>query len=87
MPAPAAVRRFIAHRIGRTIYTLWSPGAGGAAPTSYVLDVTGAFVGAFEFTTRAVSGAVGPGEYRLTVRARNPCGTSAATAQQVVAVP
>jgi hypothetical protein len=76
-----------AYRIGRTLYVTWAPGAFGAAPTSYVLNVTGAFVGGLATNDRALSGAVPPGSYTMSVVAVNPCGASPATAPQTVVVP
>ena len=52
-----------------------------------LLDVTGAFVGGFATTGRALSGTVGPGSYTLSVIAVNPCGASAGSPPQTVVVP
>ena len=85
--APAQPAGFLAYQSGGVLSLLWDPPASGAAPTSYVLNVTGAFVGAVPFTTRAFSTPVPPGTYNFTVAAVNPCGTGAATPVQSVVVP
>ncbi len=84
---PVAPTDVAAYRIGRTVFVTWAPGTTGAAPTGYLLNVTGSFVGAFATNERALSGAVGPGSYTLSVRAVNPCGASAASPPQTVVVP
>ena len=84
---PTAPVGFLAHRLGSTIHVVWQPSAAGPAPTSYQLDVTGAFVGSFTASGRTLSGAAGPGSYGLSVRAVNACGIGAATAEQTVIVP
>ena len=76
-----------AYAVGRTVFVDWAPAATGLAPTSYVLNVTGSYVGAFPVTTRGLSGTVGPGSYTLSVAAVNTCGTSATSAPQTVVVP
>jgi hypothetical protein len=85
--APQTPANFIAYRQARTIVVLWDPPAAGPAPTGYVLNVAGAFVGSLPTTARTLSGAVGPGTYGLSVAATNACGTSRTTPQQVIAVP
>ena len=64
---------------GRTIVVLWDPPVAGAAPTGYVVNVTGSFTGSVAAAGRQLSGTVGPGTYVLAVAATNPCGTSAAS--------
>jgi len=81
---PTDVRSY---RVGRTVFVAWAPGTAGAAPTSYVLNVTGSYVGGFATGGRALSGTVGPGSYTLSVIAVNPCGQSAPAAPQTVVVP
>jgi hypothetical protein len=65
----------------------WEPGTGGAAPTAYVLIVTGPVTESVVTTSRALIGAVGPGAYTLSVVAVNPCGASAAAPPVVLIVP
>ena len=85
LPQPPA--NFVAYRVGRTIFVQWDPPDAGAAPTGYVVDVTGAFTGSVPTSGRQLSGTVGPGTYVLTVASANPCGTGAASSARVVAVP
>lgn len=84
---PEAPANFVVSSAGSVITASWDPAASGAAPTGFVLSVTGAFTGAFPTTLRSLSGAVGPGTYSLSVQATNACGTGAATPAQVVTIP
>ena len=65
----------------------WSLPAAGPAPTAFAVSVTGAFTGTFSTTGRSLSGTVGPGSYTIRVTASNPCGQSAPTAPQTIAIP
>ena len=85
--APVTPANFLAYKTGSVITVLWDPAVSGPAPTGFVLDVTGSFVGSFPTSARSLSGAVGPGTYNLRVSATNPCGTSTPTAVQSVVVP
>ena len=85
--APSAHRRRRLSRRADRGTSTWAPGTFGVAPTSYVLNVTGLFVGGFSTTGRALSGTVGPGSYTLSVVAVNPCGASAGSPPQTVVVP
>lgn len=84
--APGTPAGFLAYRIGNTIFTVWDPATSGPAPTSYVLNVTGAFVGSFTTTGRALSGVAAAGTYNLSLAAVNSCGTSAPSTR-VVTIP
>ncbi len=84
---PAPPSGFLGYALGGTIYAIWDAPQSGAAPTNYVLDVTGAFVGSFATTGRALSGAVPPGTYNLSVRAVNACGQSAPSPVKTVTIP
>ena len=84
---PQAPTNVLAYRVGNTVFVNWAPAPGGPAPTGYVLNVTGSFVGSFPTSGRAMSGTVGPGSYTLTVGATNVCGASAASPPQTVVVP
>ena len=84
---PLPPSRFLAHRVGRTLHVVWDPAASGPAPTSFVLNVSGAFSAALGTPARTLSGTVGPGTYHFSVLAANPCGSSDATAVQTVVVP
>jgi subtilisin-like proprotein convertase family protein len=85
--APLPPANFLAYRIGNTVFVLWDPPAGGPAPTGYILNVTGAYVGSFPTAGRALSGQVPPGSYKLEAIAQNPCGASGPTPPQTVVVP
>jgi len=85
--APGVPQRLVASASGRTLSVFWDPPASGGAPSSYVLNVSGAFVGSFPFATRSITVPVGPGTYTFSVAAANPCGTSGTTPAQSVAIP
>jgi hypothetical protein len=85
--APEIPENFLAYQIGNTIFVLWDPPESGPAPTNYVINVTGAFVGTLSTSARSANGAVGPGTYGLSVSARNPCGSSPLTPEQTVTIP
>ena len=84
---PETPANFVAYRVGRTIFVSWDTAAAGAAPTAYVVNVTGSFTGSVPTSARSVSGTVGPGSYSLTVAATNPCGAGPASQPLVVLVP
>jgi hypothetical protein len=85
--APQAPANFLGYRVGNTVFVVWDAPAAGPAPTGYVLNVSGAFVGSFATTGRSMFGTVGPGSYSLTVVATNACGASVSSPVQVVTVP
>jgi Bacterial Ig domain len=84
---PETPSNFLAYRVGNTLIVLWDPAATGTAPTSYLVNVTGASIASIPTPTRSLSGGVGPGSYTLSVVAVNACGGSAPTAVQTVIVP
>lgn len=84
--APPVPIRLVAYAVGRTIYASWEQPKVGSAATSYVITSTGALNGDVPITGRRVSATVGPGDYVLTVRAVNQCGTSAASSYSSVRV-
>ena len=81
---PQAPSNLLAHRVGSTIFVSWDPAAAGPAPTAFILNVSGSFVGSFGTTGRALSGVVAPGSYTFNVVAQNPCGNGPATAPVTV---
>ena len=85
--APNPPSRFLAYNVGNVVTVVWEPAPSGSAPTGYVLEVSGAFSGAFPTAARTLSGTVGAGTYSLRVRALNACGASAFTAAQSITVP
>jgi hypothetical protein len=84
LPQPPS--RVIAYRERAAVTILWEPPLDGAAPSDYIVTVTGAFAGSFTTPARSMSGTVGPGAYTLTVSSRNACGTSPPSAPQTVVV-
>jgi len=78
---------FVAFRVGNVITALWDAPDLGPAPTGYVLNVGGSFVGGLALPGKTVSGAVGPGTYLLNVQATNYCGSGLPTPTQAVTVP
>ncbi len=85
--APLSVANFAAYNVGATLFLAWDTAASGPAPTGYVLNVTGAFVGAVPIGARAISAPVPAGTYNLSVVATNACGNSASTAVRTVTIP
>ncbi|MGH9174883.1 MAG: hypothetical protein ACRD1H_11020, partial [Vicinamibacterales bacterium] len=85
--APLTPTNFLASKAGSVITVVWDPAASGAAPTGFVLNVSGSFVGSFPTTQRSLSGTVGAGTYTLSVYATNACGASAATSSQTIVIP
>jgi hypothetical protein len=77
----------VASKDGTLITVLWERVTSGPAATGFIVNVTGAFVGAFPTTLRSLSGAVGPGAYTISVQATNMCGNSAPTLPQTVVIP
>lgn len=84
---PQAPTSFVAYREGRTIVVFWDPPAAGAAPTSYVVSVTGTITGSVATTGRLLSGTLGPGTYVVTVAASNACGTGPGAGARTITVP
>jgi len=84
-PAPPAA--FSLTTQGGRVFLDWLPPPSGAAVTSYVLAVSGAFNGALPTSTRSLAVPVGPGSYSVRVASVGPCGTSAFTSPQTVVVP
>ena len=85
--APLPPENFLAYKIGNTAHVVWEPSATGFATTGYVLQVTGGLTLTLPTNLRALSGAVPPGTYNLSVIATNTCGSSAATAVQTIVIP
>jgi hypothetical protein len=81
---PQAPSNLLAHRVGSTIFVSWDPAAAGPAPTAFILNVSGSFVGSFGTTGRALSGVVAPGSYTFNVVGQNPCGNGPASAPVTV---
>lgn len=84
---PQPVTNFLAYQLGGTLFLNWDAPAAGAAPSGYVLDVTGSYVGSIRLLQRALSAPVPSGAYTFSVVATNPCGSSVGTLPQTVTVP
>ncbi len=85
--APQPVANFVAYKNDGILWLNWDSPATGTAPTSYLLNVTGAFVGSIPTPLKALSGAVPAGTYNFSVVATNTCGSSAPTPVQSVTIP
>jgi len=85
--APLPPANFLAFNTGNTLFLGWDTAATGPAPSSFVIGVTGSFVGSVPIGGREISGAVPPGTYHVSLQAVNVCGGSAFTAAQTVVVP
>jgi hypothetical protein len=85
--APVVPSNVLAYAVGRQVTVLWDAPTTGPAATSYMVNVSGAFTGAFPVAARTIGGTVAPGTYNLSVAAVNACGTGPASAVQTVVVP
>ena len=85
--APQAPERYLAYKVGTTLFVSWDAPSAGPAPTEYMLRATGAAVGTFTIPGRLAFATVGSGTYNLSVLARNPCGLSPETRPQAVTIP
>ncbi|MEZ5420891.1 MAG: hypothetical protein R2708_26610 [Vicinamibacterales bacterium] len=85
VPLPAA--NFQAYKSGGTLFLLWDPPASGPAPTGYVLNVTGSFVGSLAMAGRSFSIGAPPGTFNLALVSTNACGSGTPTATQTVSFP
>ena len=85
MPQPPA--NLLAYRVGNTIFVTWDPAASGPAPTGFVLNVSGSFVGSFGTAGREIERRRRPWLLHHHVFAANPCGNGPATAPITVTVP
>jgi hypothetical protein len=85
--APLPPASFLAFNSGNTLFLAWDTASSGPAPSSFVIGVTGSFVGNVPIGGREVSGVVPAGTYNLSLQAVNACGGSAFTAVQTVVVP
>ncbi len=54
-----------AMKTGARISLFWDLPVSGPAPTSFTVNVNGAFNGSFPLTTRSIAGDVGPGFYTI----------------------
>jgi len=85
--APQSPANFVAYNVGATLFLAWDTAASGPAPTGYLLNVSGAFVGAVPTGARAISAPVPAGTYNFSVVATNACGSSSPTAVRTVTMP
>ena len=85
--APQVPANFLAFKSGGDLFLSWDPPVSGTAPTGYVLNVTGSFVGALPMASRSFSGPGPAGTFNLSVIATNPCGASPPTATRTVSFP
>jgi hypothetical protein len=85
---PQAPANFVLAKLGNVAYLLWDLPSSGPAPTEYVLNVTGSFIGSIPLgTARTYSAVPGQGTYHLSVQALNACGPGAATSVQTITFP
>lgn len=84
--APAAPARLRALQSGGRVTVFWDPPASGAAPSSYLLSVSGGLNATVPMTEREVSAPVPSGTYTLTVAGANACGTGPASAAHTFTV-
>lgn len=85
--APQVPANFLAFNSGGILFLSWDPPVNGAAPSGYLLNVTGSVVGTLPVVTRTFSAPGPAGTFNLSVIATNPCGASASTAIRTVSFP
>ena len=85
--APQAPANFLAFSSGGVLFLSWDPPVSGAAPSGYLLNVTGSVVGTLPVLTRTFSAPGPAGTFTLSVIATNSCGASASTAITTVSFP
>ena len=84
---PEVPSNVLGYRVGNVANVVWDPPAAGPAASSYVLIVSGSFVGSLATTARSVSAPAPPGSYTVGVVAVNPCGSSPPSAPQTIVIP
>ena len=84
---PQVPANFLAFNSGGILFLSWDPPVNGAAPSGYLLNVTGSVVGTLPMNTRTFSAPGPAGTFNLSVIATNPCGASASTAIRTVSFP
>ena len=84
---PQAATNFLAYKSGGTLFLLWEPPVSGPAPSGYVLQVTGSYVGSLPLSSRSFAIAAPPGTFTLAVAATNACGTGVATTPKSLSFP
>lgn len=72
---------------GVVVTASWQLPSSGAAPTGYLLLVSGAFSGVVPLSTRSIAAPAPAGTYTLSVVAIGSCGQSPPTPSQTVTVP
>ena len=86
--APLPPADFLAFDGGGNMLSLaWDAAAAGAAPSGFVLAVTGSFMGSVPVSGRRLNAAVPSGAYGLRLQAVNACGASAFSPVQTVVIP
>ena len=83
---PSTPINFSVQAAGSLIVASWSLPASGAAPAEYFVDVRGAINGSYQASALTWSRGFGDGDYLLSVRASNACGSSAPTRSHQVRV-
>lgn len=76
---PAAPVRLRTIQGGGRVTVFWDPPPDGAAPSSYLLSVSGGLNATIPMGERTVSAPVPPGTYTLTIAGANACGTGPAS--------
>lgn len=85
--APLTPINYVAATAGSRLYLGWDAAAGGPAPATFVINVTGTFAGALRTSARRFEATAPAGTYAISVAAENACGTSAPTTPTQIVVP
>ncbi|MGE0811855.1 MAG: hypothetical protein AB7O28_10955 [Vicinamibacterales bacterium] len=84
---PQPVANVQAYALAGRLFLSWDPGAGGPAPTAFVVSAGGTYSGAVTVAGTSMNVPVPHGAYTLQVAAANACGTSTPSAGRTVIVP
>ncbi len=84
---PRVPMNFTVNTGGNVVSLSWDTPSGGTPAAYYMLNVSGAFNGAFPITARNFASPAPPGTYNFSIRAVNACGVGPVTAYQTVTIP
>jgi predicted phage tail protein len=84
---PDTPTNVVVQTVGHDVSARWDAASTGAAPASYLLQVTGTFNGGLPLTARSFETTAPSGTYAISVVALNACGASTPSPARTVTVP